>query len=254
MSNKDTTAHDEASDSGPIVEPRKIRGTHLVGITAIIAVVVVVGTYLLGRQTASTETRSAEDEQVLQAAVVAEAVEFGDFLLEERQAYIDERSDEDASDGEKEERAHAENNIGYDDVLEDAAEDFADDSDLAVEIHEIKDDNSLPVHESEDADGDQGERKDDPSDDERATAEDESGDEVDDNGFVQVEVGFTSACINLVVLEQDGPSKDVDDGAEISWVTAGPCPNTSAYSDTTTTTSDDTATSTTTSTTTEDGS
>lgn len=244
MSTTDTTAHEETPDNGPI-EPRKIRGRHLVGITAAIVVVVVVGTYLLGRQTATTETRSDDDEQVLQAEVVAQAVEFGDFLLEERQKFIEERAGDDASESEKEERDLAENNIGYDDVLQDAGDDYADDSDLAVQIHEIKDDNALPVRD------DAGDIVEDPSDDDVAAAEEESGDEVDDNSLVQVEIGFTSACIDLIRLEADGPSSELADGAEISWVTAGACPVDSNSSATTTTSS---SADTTTSTATEDGS
>ncbi|MEZ5170256.1 MAG: hypothetical protein R3A49_05850 [Acidimicrobiia bacterium] len=227
MSTNDTTAHEETPGSGAIVEPRRIRGRHLVGITAIIVVVVVVGTYLLGRTTASTETRSAEDQQVLEAAVVAQAVEFGDFLLQTRDDFIKEREDkgDDADDTEKEELALAEDNIGYDDVLMEASDDFTDGADLAVQVHEIKDDTGVPTK-----------------------SEDEPGDEVDDNGFVQVEIGFTSACIDLTLLDKDGPSSEVADGAEISWVTSGPCPTESAYPDTTTTTttSGDTTTSTTT--------
>ncbi|MCZ7530553.1 MAG: hypothetical protein M5U31_09560 [Acidimicrobiia bacterium] len=199
MSDTDPIApNDTGTDDGSIVAPRRIRGRHLVGITAIVAVVVVVAAYFIGFATTSADTRSEREEQVLQAAVMGQAVEFGDFLLDEQAKLEKEREDDE--DATKEEKELAKQ-IGYDDLLEDSAEAFADESDLNVDVHEIKDDDpALPKGEGE-----------------------EPGKEIDDNGLVQVQIGFTDACLDLNELVKSGPASDLDDGAPVTWVTGGEC-------------------------------
>ncbi len=199
MSDNDPIAPNDtgADDDGPIVAPRRIRGRHLVGITFIVALLVVVAGYLIGYTTTSADTHSTRDEQALQAAVMGQAVEFGDFLLDEQAILEKEREDDE--DATKEEKELAKQ-IGYDDLLEDSAEAYADESELNVDVHEIKDDNALP-------DG----------------SKDEPGDEIDDNGLVQVQIGFADACLDLNELVEFGPVADLDDGAPVTWVTGGEC-------------------------------
>lgn len=186
MSETDTDpgAPTDQTTPGPVVEPRRIRGRHLVGITAILALLAAVGAYFLGWSNADEQTLSDRDEVVVQATVVAEAVGYGDLLLAEQQRWID---DEDRSE---EERALA-RKIGYDDLLEDTGDLYRDGSDFAVEVHEIKDDSALPEG-----------------------SEDEDSDEVDDNSLVEVQIGDVSACLSLDTLGSEGADQAVE---------AGPC-------------------------------
>jgi hypothetical protein len=179
---REGTDADESS-AGPIIESRRIRGRHLVGITAFLAVLAAVGAYFVGWSNADEQDFSERDQAVVQATVVAQAVGYGDLLLEEQQRWQD---DEDLSE---DERALAEQ-IGYDDLLEDTGDLYDEQSEFAVEVHEIKDDNGLPEG-----------------------SEDEEGDEVDDNSLVQVQIGDVSACLDLEKLETDGADQAVTPGA-----------------------------------------
>jgi len=172
-----------AESAGLIVEPRRIRGRHLVGITAVVAVIAAVGAYFAGWSTADEETFSDRDEVVIQATVVAQAVGYADLLLAEQQRWIDdgERSDE--------ERQLAEQ-IGYDDLLEETGNLYDERSEFGVEVHEIKDRNGLPEGSEEDA-----------------------GDQIDDNSLVQVQIGDVSACLDLGTLVDEGADQAVTPGA-----------------------------------------
>lgn len=176
-----TDAVGTETGDGPIVAPRRIRGRHLAGITAVAAIAAFVGFYFVGRDSAPAKSSEARGEEVAQAGVVAIAADYGDFLLEEQQRLVD---DEDASD---EERELAEQ-IGYDDLLEDSGAEYDDRSRFAVEIHDIKDDDARPrIDEGED---------------------EASSDEIDDNSLVIVQVGDVAACLDLDALEQSGSSLD----------------------------------------------